>query len=167
MSDDDYLSPEMQEVAFAAWIGTDTWSCPEYIGIAQGVLLHVASRLKGFAVERFNVYGPHDARGAALWDAAAFVDEKLIGDPLRRRFADPTAAPPVPSPEVPMPPRMSTNPGRIEHMNRPRWRGTDGLTFWQRRRHARAFMRGAGAMPSKSSFGAARDALRATDFKSP
>lgn len=54
--------------------------------------------------------------------------------------------------------------GRIEHMN-PWRRGSDGLTWFERRRYAKAFARGAGAMPSAESFDAARRAP--ANFKSP
>ncbi len=41
------------------------------------VLSEVGRVLQGFAVERFKVYGPYDERGAALWDAAAYVVEQM------------------------------------------------------------------------------------------
>lgn len=82
-----YLHEEAETVAFDGLMLCDNWTAPEYVSIAQATLLHVVKRLRGFATERFNVFGPHDARGAALWDAAAFVDEHLLADPLIRKLA--------------------------------------------------------------------------------
>ena len=43
----------------------------------QRALLTAADELRQFASERFAAHGPYDARGAALWDAAAHITEKI------------------------------------------------------------------------------------------
>lgn len=35
----------------------------------------IAAQCRAWAVERFDVHGPMDARGAALWDVAAWLRE--------------------------------------------------------------------------------------------
>lgn len=51
---------------------------PERERVARAeALAEVERRLRGFAMERFYAHGPHDARGAALWDAAAYIAEDM------------------------------------------------------------------------------------------
>jgi hypothetical protein len=41
------------------------------------ILSEVGRRLQAMAVELFDRIGPHNSRGAALWDAACYVVEQL------------------------------------------------------------------------------------------
>jgi hypothetical protein len=43
----------------------------------DAALAEVEQALRGFATERFDARGPHDQRGAALWDAAAYIAEDV------------------------------------------------------------------------------------------
>lgn len=46
----------------------------------DAALAEVESDIRAFANERFDAHGPRDARGAALWDAAAHIAETLRAD---------------------------------------------------------------------------------------
>lgn len=41
---------------------------------------NIAAALRRFATTRLNEFGPYDARGAAIWDCAAWVTEKAGAD---------------------------------------------------------------------------------------
>jgi hypothetical protein len=45
--------------------------------IRMETLAEIGRRIEGFAVRRFDEHGPHDARGAALWDVASYIVEEL------------------------------------------------------------------------------------------
>lgn len=80
----DLVSLKIHGAALDGQMLTNTWNHWEGDGIARAVLDVVVKELRAFAVERFDKHGPRDARGAAFWDAAGYVDETLIGDPLVR-----------------------------------------------------------------------------------
>lgn len=42
----------------------------------SGEIEDVAAQCQAWALHRFDTYGPHDARGAALWDVAAWLRER-------------------------------------------------------------------------------------------
>jgi hypothetical protein len=44
-------------------------------GIEQTLAEVLAALIRPMATARFDEYGPHDARGAAIWDVAAFLAE--------------------------------------------------------------------------------------------
>lgn len=50
----------------------------------NALLSEVGRTLQDFAVERFDRYGPRDVRGAAFWDAAAYVVEQMGDGDWRR-----------------------------------------------------------------------------------
>jgi hypothetical protein len=41
---------------------------------ARLALTIAASALREKAKARFRIYGPHDVRGAAIWDSASYID---------------------------------------------------------------------------------------------
>lgn len=95
----EHVSEEISEAAWEAVRNCDLYALPEHIAVAQSVLELTVQRLRNLAGQEFDQHGPRDRRGAAIWDCAAYIDEHLLADPLRRRPAGPNwatlAEPPV------------------------------------------------------------------------
>lgn len=83
--------PEHDEVCAAIDLDDEgSCSCDAHEGAGKvgesEILTDLVTRLRAMAAQEFDERGPHDARGAAIWDVAAWIDEDYA--PVRAIRAD-------------------------------------------------------------------------------